>query len=113
MKLIDQLNDASKQNLKIALDDGSVVDLSVRFVENQQGWTYCLTYGTFEVNNRNLVNSPNLLRAFRDIIPFGLACIVSDGQEPWFKDDFTTGRVKIYILDSTDVTTVEEDVISA
>jgi hypothetical protein len=113
MRIIDQLNDDPKQSLKLILDDGSLVNISLVFVENQRIWFYSVEYKDFKSNNRNLVKSPNLLREFRGILPFGLSCVVSDGYEPWFKDDFSTGRVKLYVLNQIDVVEVERIIADA
>jgi hypothetical protein len=48
-----------------------------------------------------------MLRAFRNILPFGLACTVADGMEPVFLTDFSEGRASIYLLQAEDIDTVE------
>jgi hypothetical protein len=45
--------------------------------------------------------------------PESVACVVSDGYEPWFKDDFSTGRVKLYVLNQIDVVEVERIIADA
>lgn len=108
MKKITALTNDAKQLLNLVLDDSSKVSMSINYVPSQDGWFYSLTYGTiFQVNNKRLVNSPNFLRAFREIIPFGLACTVIDGYEPVYQNDFTSGRVSMYLLNSEDVSQVE------
>lgn len=109
MRLITELNADPKQNFKIGLPDGTTVDFTIRYVANQAGWFYTVIreVGNFQVSNRRLVTSPNMLRAFRNVIPFGFALSTSDGQEPIFKDDFVTGRAKLYLLDSADVAAAE------
>ncbi len=107
MKQINSLTDDSKQLLNMTLDDASRVTMRINYIPAQNGWFYSLLYGTFQVYNRRLVNSPNALRAFRQIIPFGLCCTVVDGYEPVYQDDFTSGRVTLYILNATDVLETE------
>lgn len=107
MRLIDALTDNAKQNIKLALEDGTRADLTLEFKANQSGWFYSLTYGDFVVLNRRLVNSPNMLRQFRGILSMGLACVVADGLEPVFLNDLISGRVQIFTLNSVDVISVE------
>lgn len=109
MKLINGLTDTPKQSLLLVLEDQSVVEFTLRFIDNSKGWTYTITYGpkNFQANNRRLVSSPNMLHAFRNILPFGLACVVSDGTEPVFQTDFALGRCKLYILNEADVEQAE------
>jgi hypothetical protein len=54
-----------------------------------------------------MVNSANMLRQIRNIIPFGLACLMTDLYEPVFIEDFANGRATLYTLNSTDVALVE------
>lgn len=113
MRYINELTDSPAQRHRLTLDDGTVVDLFLRYVVNQQGWFYDAIYGTsFSVAGKRVVNSPNMLRAFRDIIPFGFACTVEDGLEPILKSDFKTARAKFYLLANPDeVEAVETQVI--
>lgn len=91
----------------MVLDDGTRVNMSLSFWPSQQGWFYSLVYGDFEVNNRRIVNSPNLLRQFRSIIPFGICCTIIDGYEPVYQNDFTAGRASLYVLNSSDILLTE------
>lgn len=95
--------------IRIGLEDGGTIQLTLNFRSNQRCWFYSISGSNgFTLNNRRLVNSPNMLRQFRNVVKFGLACNVSDGGEPWFLNDFQNGRVKIYELSSADVSKVEE-----
>lgn len=109
MKLITALSNSSNQSIVLALDNGTKVTMTLRYYSNQQGWYYDLDYpdASFNVVNRRLVTSPNMLRAFRDIIPFGLSVTTSDGYEPIFIGDFVSGRTQIYLLNAADVAAVE------
>ena len=103
MKLIDAITADAKQTMRLVLDDGSKMDFTLAYKQNQQGWFFSLAYGSFVLTNRRLTNGPNLLRAFMKIIPFGIACMVQDGLEPIYTDDFTSGRVQLYVLSASDV----------
>lgn len=107
MKKITALTNDAKQSVNLVLDSGARVSMQINFIPNQVAWYYSLTYGTFNVNNMRLVNSPNMLRKFRNIIPFGIACTVLDGYEPIFQSDFTSGRATLYLLNQTDLTSTE------
>lgn len=118
MRKVTNINSDSKQKFNFVLENGTIVTVQLNYVDNQGGWFYSLSYPLtgFSLNNRRLINSPNMLRSFRRIIPFGLACIVSDGQEPIYQDDFINERCSIYFLNSTEILTVEtiiKDTLSA
>jgi len=109
MKQFSSLTNDAKQKTAITLDDGTLVSVTLEYRDNQRGWFYSLNYGAtgFVINNRRLVVSPNMLRAFRNIIPFGFACISAGGSEPVFLNDFVSGRVGLYILESSDIPVAE------
>ena len=109
MRLINNLTDNVSQTSRIILEDGSELNLTLVYMENQQGWFFSLVWGSFIINNKRLVVGLNLLRQFRDLIPFGLACDSMDGYEPVYVDDFSSGRIKVYTLNAVDVLTIENN----
>ena len=111
MKQIKSFTNAPSQSWQIILDDGSMINFSMWYCDNQKGWFYSFSYGTFVVHNRRMVTSPNLLRQFREILPFGFALLTTDNQEPVFIDDFANGRVSFYVLNSDDVAAVEAKMV--
>lgn len=108
MKLLTGFTNNPKQTLVILLADDTAVSLSLEYRPNQAGWFYDWTYQGRTVNGNRLVSSPNILRAFRDLIPFGLAVLASGNVEPLNQQDLVDGTVKIYLLDSADLARVEE-----
>jgi hypothetical protein len=108
MRLIEIASASPNILIRIGLEDGGTIQLTLNFRSNQRCWFYSISGSNgLSLNNRRLVNSPNMLRQFRNNINFGLSCIVSDGGEPWFLNDFETGRVKIYELSIADMALVE------
>lgn len=107
MRKITAFTSDPTQTMILVLNDGSKVEFSMTYFPNQVGWFYSFTYGTFEVLNRRMVTSPNMIRALRGVLPFGLAITTLDGLEPIYVDDFITGRASFYLLDADDVAGVE------
>lgn len=107
MQLITAITNDPIQNLGIILDNGSTVQMQLNYIPAQQGWFYSLTYGTFIANFMRVVNSPNMIRKYRNIIPFGLACTTIDGYEIINQSDFISGRASMFVLNPSDVTEVE------
>lgn len=54
--------------------------------------------------------TPNALRCFLRIIPFGIAFSTNSYVEPFQLDDFSSGRVQMYLLNSEDVQTIEQEI---
>lgn len=107
MILITNIIDNPWQTMNLKLENGQLLNFTLKYSYGQQGWFYSFTYGTYPVNNKRIINSINMLRGIRNSIPFGLACIVTDGYEPVFINDFKSGRASLYILNPSDVTLVE------
>lgn len=107
MILVTNIIDNPWQTMNLKLYNGQLLNLTLWYSYSQQGWFYSFFYGTYIVNNKRMVNSINMLRSIRNAIPFGLACVVKDGYEPVFINDFKSGRASLYILDPTDVNLVE------
>lgn len=112
MKLINEITNEPRQHHILTLDDGSTMSVNFEYRENQNGWFYSLEHETKSFYNRRIVTSPNMLRQFKNLIPFGLACVTTDGGEPVFINDFSSKRCKFYLLNSDDVQYVEENIIN-
>ena len=94
-------------------ENGETIDFTIEYKPTQEEWYFSLIYGTTIINGRKVCNFPNMLRQWKNIIPFGLACVISDGGEPNFLEDFTTGRATLLLLNAQDVLDVETYVLEA
>lgn len=113
MLQVDNLSDDADQLTRVVLSDGSLVVIELFYRAATQRWTADVTRGTFTVNNINLCVHPNLLRDWRNVIPFGLACTSTDGGDPVLLEDFANGRVQLFVLEAADVGAVETNVFEA
>jgi hypothetical protein len=74
----------------------------------QLGWFFDLKYGkNFALSGVRLVSSPNLLRAWRLLLPFGLTVLTRDKSEPMRQSDFADGTVKLYLIEGEDISLIE------
>lgn len=99
MNLVQSINSAPLQQQTIVLDDGTTFAFSIQFVPEQYAWFISsLIYGTFVLNGVKVVNSPNFLFQYMNLIPFGMACFSTANREPSLQEDFSSGASKLYIL---------------
>lgn len=112
MLLIQNLTNAPSQAMTIQLESGQTLVFSIWYSYNQSGWYYSFTYGTYSVSNRRIVNSANMIRQIRNLVPFGLACLLTDAYEPVFINDFVSGRASLYTLNPSDVALVESNLVA-
>lgn len=114
MNFIEGLTDQPAQNSTLVLPDGSRVTLYLEYKPQQSSWFYSIYWpGTndnpFTLNTCRLVCSPNFLRQFRDLIPFGISLIATPNNiDPISQSCFVDGTAEMILLDSEDVQSVED-----
>lgn len=112
MKEITEITNDYKQQLAPTLEDNSVFNLDLRYKKQEECWFYSITYGNLIIKNSKLVLSSNLLNQWKNILPFGLACLSSDEaaktSDPFLLNDFSSGRVKLYILTKDELAQMED-----
>ena len=109
--IIDNLTNFADQVTQLQLPDGTVAILELIFNGTTERWTMNLTYNNLSYNGIGVCCYPNILRQWRNILPFGIACVTSDGTDPFDINDFYSGRVVLYLLTSSDVEAIEVEVI--
>lgn len=109
MKQITEITNDAIQQLTITTDAQDEFDLLLYYSDIQECWFFDLTFGDFELKGQRIVNHPNLLRSFKNILPFGLSVATNDGGEILFIDDFTTSRAFLYILEKDEVIATENE----
>ncbi len=107
MNQIDNITDQASQETQVVLDDGSVAILDLYFDGATQHWRMDITHPLLEVQGINICNFPNILRPWRNLINFGIACITTSGQDPVNVDDFTNGNAALFTLNAADVLAAE------
>lgn len=111
IKLTD-LNDNAKQKFFLPLDLQEKVQFRLYFMPTQSAWFFDFNYKDREFNGNKLVLGANILRMYKNIIPFGLMVSADFHIEPFKLDDFSSGRVKLYVLEKEDVSFVEGKVFN-
>jgi hypothetical protein len=101
MLKITNLSADAHQQTTVLLEDKTAVGMTLYFRPSTQRWTIDIVYGIFSIKGLSLCNHFNLLRSFRQVIPFGLVCQSIDGVDPFDINDFDSQRVSLYVLDNT------------
>lgn len=116
MTTIDGLTDQPVQQSSVTLPDGTRAALLLEFKPQQAGWFYSISYPlqtgeTFTLNGLRLVASPNMLRQWREIIPFGLCLVASPNNlDPMAQECFVDGTAQLLLLDQVDVIEIEDQI---
>lgn len=87
------------------IDDpgGGLIKFRLLFKPRLRAWFIDIESNSLTLYGLRLVLCQNLLYQYRRNITFGLSVLAPDGVPPMLIDDFTTGRVEIYLLDSSEV----------
>lgn len=109
MQTITELTNQPRQTYNFETEDNYLFDFSLEYIESQQGWFYNLTYGDLEIKGSRLCCSPNILRQYDRLLPFGIAVLSTDLLDPFFLDDFTTGRITLNLITKTEVEEVNDE----
>ena len=91
------------------INDNIRVPFYFEYKSNQLGWFFGFQYGDVNYQNVRLTTSYNILRAYRNWLPFGLRCDTADDEEPMSIDDFVNGYANVYLLTKEDVQTIENN----
>lgn len=110
MTQVDNVSNQANQTTQVVLTDGSILSLQLIYNGSTQRWTLNVSHPALTVNGMNLSCHPNMLREWRNVIAFGLACTTLSGYDPTAIDDFTNGQAQLYVLTAADVQDVEANV---
>ena len=110
MKTISGITDSPTQTFALTLVDGTKATCVLYWRDQQIGWFLDVAYPTAgrTINGLRLVATPNLLRQFRHVLPFGLAFTLPAGGDPLSKEAFISGGAMFVLLEGDDLALVEE-----
>ena len=75
----------------------------LNYNSSRQGWFLDLVSESFKIYGLRITSIPNVLRQWKDILGFGLSVSCENNSEPFFFEDFNTGRAKLYLLEPDDL----------
>lgn len=115
MKVILSITSSPNQIHQLVLDNNETAEFRLRYYPRMLSWFFDISYGDTTINNIKAVLHPNILRQFRNTLPFGLALYTDNSSpiEPFQITDFQTGRVKIGVLNEEEVAQAEREVFNA
>jgi len=108
MLLIESITGAARQQQRLVLPDGSLLLVRLSYKPQQYGWFIDeITNKEFTLNGLRITNNLNMLRQWKNLIPFGLACYTDGNREPTQQEDFLSGASALYLLSADDVQAIE------
>ncbi len=110
MRYLNKLSANPLQKFLIVTEAGDQVAIVLRYLPTQQQWIIDIQQGSYVIEGLSLVVSPNLLLSYANLLPFGMMVTSDNNFEPAFLDDFTSGRIKVYILSAEDVQIIADGI---
>lgn len=109
MKQITTITQAPKQQHSLVLDNNETADFYLEYCGRMESWYFNIVYKDIIQKCIKVVLTPNALRHLRRILPFGIAFVSESQVEPFQIDDFSSGRIQMFILNEEDVLTIEDE----
>ncbi len=101
-------NDASQQLILTGIP-GIQITMTMRFMPRIQQWMAGFSYGTFSAQGIPVLGNLNILRQWKNVIPFGISCVCKNGLDPYTVDDFANNAADLFLLNSDDIAQIEAD----
>lgn len=112
MRLLSNLTDAADQLMTVPIEDGSLAKLEFFYRPGIQRWSVNISHPLLVINGVNLALSPNILRQWKNLIPFGMAIDSTIGLDPMNAEDFKNGVSLAYIISAAEVLQVEDEILA-
>lgn len=94
----------------LLLENRESADFRLYYLGRQRSWYYDITYNNITIKGSKVVLTPNSLRQFKNIFPFGITFYADDFVEPFKQDDFVTGRIRMGVLNQSEVQEIETEI---
>jgi hypothetical protein len=111
MRLLNNISDNPSQEFTLVGENGEQIPFLLYYMPSQQSWFFNISYNGITANGVKVAVNPNVLRFAKNYFPFGLAVWSNDtsaANEPYYLTDFANDRIRLYLLNQTDVKDVEQ-----
>lgn len=75
----------------------------INYNSSRQGWFLDLVSDSFKIYGIRITSVPNILRQWKERLGFGIGVMCENNSEPFFLEDFNTGRAKLYLIEPDDL----------
>lgn len=108
MKLIDAITDYPFQQMTVIGENRERISLTLQYMAFQQLWRMDVSYDETTIKGILCVQSENILRQWKEILPFGIMIRSKDSLDPLFLNDFSSGRISLFLLNDNEASQIED-----
>lgn len=112
MQNITSITSSANQRMQLVLENNETVDFHIYYSARMTAWYYDFTYKNITCNGSKVVLTPNSLRQFINILPFGFMFSAASYVEPFQQTDFSSGRVVMSLLTKDEVQQIEKEIFN-
>lgn len=109
MLYINKITADPQQQITLTGIPAITIALTLRFMPRIRQWIMGVQTGTQNIQGIAVTTSPNMLRQFRHVLPFGIACLTASGLDPFTINDFSNQASNLYLLNAADVALLEAE----
>jgi len=109
MNLINAITADPRQTMSIVIQGYDNAQFSLEYKPNQFSWYFDLTWQSFTLRSMRITATSNMLRQWRNVLPFGLVCLNDYGIDPTTLEAFTSDS-QIFLLSAAEVAQIEAEV---
>lgn len=110
MKQITEFTADARQHHTIVTDGNETIDFTLYFAPRSQAWYFDLSYNNINLHGQQIVNGYRLLRQWKNFLPFDFTILSVDKIDPFQLSDFAMERTLVFLLNSTDIETIEKGI---
>jgi len=104
-KTINGIISTGSQVLTLSGTNG-IIRLTLNYKPAIQMWFMDINYNNKIINGIKICLSTNILRQWKNYLDFRI--MIKGNEEPMFINDFSSGKISIWILDSSEVQVIED-----
>ena len=112
MQYLSNITNNPNQTYNMYDDASNSIAMTLIYLPNQQIWMANFIWKNWILNGIILTNEMNCLKQYVNNIPFGIACVSNDLVDPFLLTDFSSGRSRLYLLNQTEITTLQTQIES-
>ena len=75
----------------------------INYNTSRQGWFLDLVSENFKIYGIRITSCPNIIRQWKNKLGFGIGVLCENNSEPFFLEDFNTGRAKLFLIEPDDL----------
>ena len=107
MLLLDSITNDPHQVMTLTGLPGINIAMTLDYNPRTTQWILSVNDGTTQIQGLAVVTALNMLRQWKNIVSYGIACVRTDGLDPYQIDDFANGIANLYLLNAAEVAAIE------